>query len=70
MVLPDGVFTICLDVLKLLEPHTKLGAIIIGDNAFERVSGYIGSGRHPQNGDLSQSLPFEAWRNNEWFCSN
>ncbi|WP_437932588.1 O-methyltransferase [Sorangium sp. So ce291] len=65
MVLLDGAFTLYLDVLKLLEPHLRPGAIIIGENAFEQASGYIDYVRNPQNGYLSQSLPFEAGRGNE-----
>ncbi|WP_437934390.1 O-methyltransferase [Sorangium sp. So ce341] len=65
MVLLDGAFTLYLDVLKLLEPHLKPGAIIIGENAFEQASGYIDYVRDPQNGYLSQSLPFDAGRGNE-----
>ncbi|XXY44957.1 hypothetical protein WME91_33655 [Sorangium sp. So ce269] len=65
MVLLDGAFTLYLDVLKLLEPHLKPGAVIIGENAFEQASGYIDYVRNPQNGYLSQSLPFETGRGNE-----
>ncbi|WP_437322077.1 O-methyltransferase [Sorangium sp. So ce385] len=65
MVLLDGAFTLYLDLLKLLEPHLKPGAVIIGENAFEQASGYIDYVRNPQNGYLSQSLPFEAGRGNE-----
>ncbi|XXR39972.1 hypothetical protein WME90_06500 [Sorangium sp. So ce375] len=61
----DGAFILYLDVLKLLEPHLKPGAIIIGENAFEQASGYIDYVRKPQNGYLSQPLPFEAGRGNE-----
>ncbi|WP_437628193.1 O-methyltransferase [Sorangium sp. So ce1151] len=65
MVLLDGAFTLYLDVLKLLEPHLKPGAIIIGENALEQASGYIDYVRNPKNGYLSRSLPFEAGRGNE-----
>jgi predicted O-methyltransferase YrrM len=65
MVLLDGAFTLYLDVLKLLEPHLKPGTIIIGENAFRQASGYIDYVRNPQNGYLSQPLPFEPGRGNE-----
>ncbi|WP_437332224.1 O-methyltransferase [Sorangium sp. So ce394] len=65
LVLLDGAFTLYLDVLKLLEPHLKPGAIIIGENAFEQASGYIDYVRDPRNGYLSQALPFDAGRGNE-----
>jgi len=65
MVMLDGAFTLYLPILKLLEPHLKPGAVIIGENAFEKASGYIDYVRSPQNGYLSQPLPFEPGRGNE-----
>jgi predicted O-methyltransferase YrrM len=66
MVMLDGAFTLYLPVLNLLEPHLKPGALIIGENAFEEASGYIGYVRDPKNGYLSLPLPFESWRGNEF----
>ena len=66
MVMLDGAFTLYLPVLKLLEPHLKPGAIIIGENAFEQASGYIDYVRDPQNGYLSLPLPFDPGRGNEF----
>jgi predicted O-methyltransferase YrrM len=66
MVLLDGAFTLYLDVLKLLEPHLRPGAIIIGENAFGEASGYIDYVRNPLNGNLSQPLPLQAGRGNEF----
>lgn len=66
MVLLDGAFTLYLDVLGLLEPHLKPGAIIIGENALRQASGYIDYVRNPQNGYLSQPLPFEGGLGNEF----
>ncbi len=66
MVMLDGAFTLYLPVLKLLEPHLKEGAIVIGENAIEEAGGYVGYVRDPRNGYLSQSLPFESWRGNEF----
>jgi predicted O-methyltransferase YrrM len=60
----DGAFSLYLPVLKLLEPHLKAGALVIGENAFE--PGYLDYVRNPQNGFLSVELPFEAGRGNEF----
>ncbi|RQH14581.1 class I SAM-dependent methyltransferase [Bradyrhizobium sp. RP6] len=65
MVMLDGAFTLYLSVLKLLEPHLRPGAIIVGENAFEEASGYVDYVRDPQNGYLSLSLPFDSGRGNE-----
>lgn len=66
MVMLDGAFTLYLPILKLLEPHLKAGAVIVGENAFAEAPGYIDYVRDPQNGYLSLPLPFEAWRGNEF----
>lgn len=65
MVMLDGAFTLYLSVLKLLEPHLKPGAIIIGENAFAQAGGYIDYVRDPQNGYLSVPLSFDPGRGNE-----
>jgi predicted O-methyltransferase YrrM len=65
MVMLDGAFTLYLPVLKLLEPHLKPGAIIIGENAFAGAGGYIDYVRAPQNGYLSLPLSFNPGRGNE-----
>lgn len=65
MVMLDGAFTLYLPVLKLLEPHLKPGAIIIGENAFAEAGGYIDYVRDPRNGYLSLPLSFEPGRGNE-----
>jgi len=64
LVLLDGAFSLYLPVLKLLEPHLRDGAFVIGDNALEQ-SGYLDYVRNPQNGYLSLALPFAAGRGNE-----
>jgi predicted O-methyltransferase YrrM len=66
MVMLDGAFTLYLPVLRLLEPHLKPGAIIIGENAFEEASGYINYVRDPHNGYRSLALPFDPGRGNEF----
>jgi predicted O-methyltransferase YrrM len=37
LVLLDGAFSLYLPVLKLLEPHLRDGALVIGDNALETI---------------------------------
>ena len=64
VVLLDGAFSLYLPVLKLLEPHLREGALVIGDNAMEQSPGYLDYVRNPQNGYLSLALPFEAGRGN------
>jgi len=65
LVLLDGAFSLYLPVLKLLEPHLRDGALVVGDNAFEQTPGYLDYVRNPQNGYLSIQLPFDAARGNE-----
>ena len=60
----DGAFNLYLPVLKLLEPHLKAGALVIGENALE--PGYLDYVRNPQNGFLSLAMPFDAGRGNEF----
>lgn len=64
MVHLDGAFNLYLPVLKLLEPHLKAGALVIGENALE--PGYLDYVRNPENGYLSMAIPFEAGRGNEF----
>jgi predicted O-methyltransferase YrrM len=66
LVLLDGAFSLYLPVLKLLEPHLKAGALVIGDNAMEQSPGYLDYVRDPRNGYLSLAIPFEAGRGNEF----
>ena len=66
MVMLDGAFTLYLPILKLLEPHLKPGAVIVGENALEEASGYIDYVRDPANGYLSLPLPFDPGRGNEF----
>lgn len=58
----DGAFSLYLPVLKLLEPHLKPGALVIGENSFGEYIDYV---RDPRNGYLSMALPFDAGRGNE-----
>lgn len=66
MVLLDGAFTLYLPILKLLEPHLKPGALIVGENALTDAGGYIEYVRDPRNGYLSLPLSFEPGRGNEF----
>jgi predicted O-methyltransferase YrrM len=59
----DGAFSLYLPVLKLLEPHLRAGALVLGENSFGEYIDYV---RDPQNGYLSLALPFEAGRGNEF----
>jgi predicted O-methyltransferase YrrM len=66
MVMLDGAFTLYLPVLKLLEPHLRPDATIIGENAFAEAGGYVDYVRDPQNGYLSLPLSFDPGRGNEF----
>jgi predicted O-methyltransferase YrrM len=59
----DGAISLYLPVLKLLEPHLKAGALVIGENSFGEYIDYV---RDPQNGYLSVALPFDPGRGNEF----
>ncbi len=65
MVLLDGAFTLYHDVLRLLEPHLKPGALIVAENAFEKADGYLAYVREPANGFLSMAVPINPGRGNE-----
>jgi predicted O-methyltransferase YrrM len=64
LLLIDGAFALYLPVLKLIEPRLKPGAAILGENAFER--GYLDYVRNPANGYVSQPLPLDEGRGNEF----
>lgn len=65
LLLLDGAVSLYLPVLKLVEPHLRSGAFVIGENAIEQSPGYLEYVRSPQNGYLSMALPFQAGRGNE-----
>ena len=58
LLLVDGAFSLYLPVLKLVEPRLKLGAVVLGENAFE--PGYRTYVRDSANGYVSLALPDEA----------
>lgn len=51
-------------MLKLVEPRLKPGAVVLGENAFE--PGYLDYIRDPAHGYLSQLLPLDEGRGNEF----
>ena len=53
------------DVLRLIEPHLKPGALIVAENAFTQADGYLAYVRDPANGYRSLSVPLDAGRGNE-----
>jgi predicted O-methyltransferase YrrM len=64
MLLVDGAFSLYLPVLKLIEPHLAPGAVILGENAFDPdYQAYV---RDPANGYVSQPLPVDEGRGNEF----
>lgn len=64
LLLIDGAFALYLPVLKLVEPWLRPGAVILGENAFDK--GYLDYVREPANGYLSQQLPIDEGRGNEF----
>jgi predicted O-methyltransferase YrrM len=64
LLLIDGAFALYLPVLKLVEPRLKPGAVVLGENAFD--PGYLEYIRNPANGYVSQSLPLDEGRGNEF----
>ncbi|EYF07271.1 O-methyltransferase [Chondromyces apiculatus DSM 436] len=66
MVHLDGAFTLYMPILKLIEPHLKIGAMILAENAYEQAGDYLAYVRDPSSGYGSLPLPFEQWRGNEF----
>jgi predicted O-methyltransferase YrrM len=64
LLLLDGAFALYLPVLKLVEPRLKAGAVVLGENAFE--PGYLDYVRDPASGYLTQTLPLDEGRGNEF----
>jgi predicted O-methyltransferase YrrM len=64
LLLLDGAFALYLPVLRLIEPRLKPGAVVLGENAFEQ--GYQEHVRNPMNGYVSQQLPLDEGRGNEF----
>jgi len=64
LLLLDGAFSLYLPVLKLIEPHLRPGAIVLGENAFD--PDYRAYVRDPLNGYLAQTLAMGAERGNDF----
>ncbi len=64
MLLIDGAFSLYLPILKLIEPRLKTGAVVLAENAFDKD--YLAYVRDPANGYLSQTLPINDGRGNEF----
>lgn len=64
LLLIDGAFALYLPVLKLVEHRLRPGAVVLGENAFD--PGYLDYVRNPANGYLSQPLPVDEGRGNEF----
>ncbi len=64
LALIDGAWSLYLPVLKLIEPQLNPGAVILGENAF--AADYLDYIRDPTNGYISQSLPLDEGRGNEF----
>lgn len=64
LLLIDGAFALYLPVLRLIEPRLRPGAVVLGENAFEPE--YLEYVRDPANGYISQALPLDEGRGNEF----
>ncbi len=64
LILIDGAWSLYLPVLKLVEPRLRAGAIVLAENAF--AQDYLDYVRDPSNGYLSQALPLDEGRGNEF----
>ncbi|MDG2532266.1 class I SAM-dependent methyltransferase [Sphingomonas sp. HITSZ_GF] len=64
LMLVDGAFSLYLPVLRLIEPFLRPGAVILGENAFDPA--YLDYVRNPANGYVSQPLPVDEGRGNEF----
>ncbi|KAK0716876.1 hypothetical protein B0T26DRAFT_871504 [Lasiosphaeria miniovina] len=60
----DGVFILYLDLIKLLEPWLKKGALVIAKNGFRQAGGYVDYVSEPSNGHVTLELPFDKVRGN------
>ena len=64
LMLIDGAWSLYLPVLKLIEPRLAPGAVILGENAFDKD--YIDYVRNPANDYVSMPLPVNEGRGNEF----
>jgi predicted O-methyltransferase YrrM len=64
LMLIDGAWSLYLPVLKLVEPRLAPGAVVLGENAFDKD--YIDYVRNPANDYVSMPLPVNEGRGNEF----
>jgi len=64
LMLVDGAWSLYLPVLKLVEPRLRPGAVILAENAF--ADDYLEYVRNPGNGYITQTLPIDEGRGNEF----
>ena len=64
LALIDGAWSLYLPVLRLVEPHLNVGAVVLGENAFDKS--FLDYVRNPANGYLSQQLDIDEGRGNEF----
>jgi predicted O-methyltransferase YrrM len=64
LALIDGAWSLYLPVLKLIEPRLRPGAVVFAENAF--AQDYLDYVRNPRNGYLTQTLPIDEGRGNEF----
>lgn len=60
----DGAWSLYLPILKLIEPRLKPGSVVLAENAF--AEDYLAYMRDPAHGYLSQPLPIDEGRGNEF----
>ena len=64
LALIDGAWSLYLPVLRLIEPRLRPGAVILAENAF--AADYLDYVGDPANGYVSQPLPLDEGRGNEF----
>ncbi|MBP2303000.1 O-methyltransferase [Azospirillum picis] len=60
----DGAWSLYLPILKLVEPRLRPGSVVLAENAF--ADDYLTFMRNPTNGYLSQPIPVDEGRGNEF----
>lgn len=60
----DGAWSLYLPVLKLIEPRLRAGSVVLAENAF--AGDYLTYIRDDAHGYLSQSLPLDEGRGNDF----
>ena len=60
----DGAWSLYLPVLRLVEPHLQAGSVVLAENGFAQE--YLAYIRDEANGYLSQPLPLDEGRGNDF----